>query len=63
MNKYEIRIVRREDRSKIAVIASLLGDYAAVRRARMLAGQCDQVEVWRDGACVYASNAEAASVF
>lgn len=56
MTHYEIRILRPEDTSKIAVTAQLLGDYAAIRRARMLALSSDQVEVWRDGVCVYASN-------
>jgi hypothetical protein len=53
MNDYEIRIVRASDNSQLVITAKLLGDHAAVRRAQMLAGDSDAVEVWRGMNCVY----------
>lgn len=55
MNDYEIRIVRIDDKSQIVVTAKLMGDHAAVRRAQMLAGVADLVEVWRGMRCVYST--------
>jgi hypothetical protein len=62
MNEYEIRIVRASDNSQLVITAKLLGDHAAVRRAKMLAGECDAVEVWRGMACVYSTVPDAPSV-
>ena len=55
MTPYEIRIVRSVDRSPIIVNAKLMGDHAAVRRARMLAAEGDLVEVWRGAVCIYST--------
>ncbi|HEY4276320.1 MAG TPA: hypothetical protein VGM68_12600 [Rhizomicrobium sp.] len=55
MNDYEIRIVRARDNSQLVITATLLGDHAAVRRAQMLAGHRDLVEVWRGMKCVYST--------
>jgi hypothetical protein len=62
MHDYEIRIVRAGDRSQIVVTATLLGDHAAIRRAHMLAGDRDLVEVWRGMVCVYSTIPDALSV-
>jgi DNA-binding transcriptional regulator/RsmH inhibitor MraZ len=58
MNSYEIRIVRKDDNAQLVVSANLLGDHAAIRRARMLAGSGDLVEVWRGMTCVYSTMPE-----
>jgi hypothetical protein len=55
MNSYEIRIVRKSDSAQLIVNARLMGDHAAVRRAQMLAGDGDMVEVWRSMTCVYST--------
>lgn len=62
MTDYEIRILRSEDRSEVNITARVMGDYAAVRRARMLAGLFDRVEVWREDVCVYARDCGLAAV-
>jgi hypothetical protein len=62
MNDYEIRIVRASDNSQLVITATLLGDHAAVRRAQMLAGVRDLVEVWRGMKCVYSTVPDAATV-
>lgn len=54
MTAYEIRILRG-DRAHLVVTAKLMGDHAAVRRARMLAAASDLVEVWRGMTCVYST--------
>ena len=58
MTSYEIRIVRKDDNSQLLISASLMGDHAAVRRARLLAGDGDFVEVWRGMKCIYATLCE-----
>lgn len=55
MTAYEIRILRSTDAARLVVTANLMGDHAAVRRARMLAAASDQVEVWRGKTCVYST--------
>ena len=55
MNSYEIRIVRKSGNAQLIVNAKLMGDHAAVRRAQMLAGDGDMVEVWRSMTCVYST--------
>jgi len=62
MHEYEIRIVRNCDRTQIVITAKLLGDHAAVRRAHMLAGADDLVEVWRGMTCVYSTVPDAIRV-
>jgi hypothetical protein len=53
---YEIRITRRD--GQVLVIESrLMGDHAAVRRARTLVIPGDLVEVWRGTVCVFESAA------
>ena len=58
MCDYEIRIVRSDGR-QLVIETRLMGDHAAVRRAKTMALDADQVEVWRGMVCVY-STAEAA---
>ena len=55
MTSYEIRINRKGDNSQLLVSAKLMGDHAAVRRARLLAGDGDLVEVWRGATCIYST--------
>lgn len=55
MTDYEIRIVRHADKAQLIVSATVMGDHAAVRRAQMLAGAGDQVEVWRGMRCVFST--------
>jgi hypothetical protein len=62
MHAYEIRIVRASDNSQLVITANLLGDHAAVRRAQMLAGARDLVEVWRGMQCVYSTMPDAVGV-
>ena len=62
MHDYEIRIVRAVDRSQLVITAKLLGDHAAVRRAKMLAGATDLLEVWRGMTCVYSTVPDAIRV-
>ncbi len=53
MDKYEIRIVRRDQ--EIALHRSEhISDHAAIRRGHNLAEAGDQVEIWRGTHCVYA---------
>jgi hypothetical protein len=63
MTDYEIRIVRKGEKSPMVLSAKLLGDHAAVRRAHMLAGNGDLVEVWRRMTCVYSTVSEAAATY
>ena len=60
MNTYEIRILRRDDKSSATFASSHISDHAAVRRARDLAGDGDAIEVWRGANCIYAGFPEAA---
>ena len=55
MTSYEIRIMRKGDNAQLHVSANLMGDYAAVRRARLLAGDGDFVKVWRGMTCIYST--------
>ena len=54
MNQYEIRILR-QDGHQLVVEVRLMGDHAAIRRARTLAIDTDRVEVWRGMTCVYST--------
>ena len=55
MTNYEIRIIRKSDNTHLLVTSNLMGDHAAVRRARLLAGDGDLVEVWRGMTCIYST--------
>jgi DNA-binding transcriptional regulator/RsmH inhibitor MraZ len=55
MNDYEIRIVSQIDNAQLVVSAKLLSNHAAIRRAKILAGEGDMVEVWRGMRCVYST--------
>lgn len=55
MDNYEIRIVKKGQKAPIIFACPHASDYAAVRRAQSLAQEGDDVEVWRDLHCVYAS--------
>lgn len=54
MDNYEIRIVRK-GRQPIIFAGPHTSDFAAVRKARSLAGEEDEIEVWRDISCVYST--------
>lgn len=58
MTDYEIRIVRFADQKQLVVTATVMGDHAAIRRAKMLAGAGDMVEVWRGMRCVFSTMRE-----
>jgi hypothetical protein len=51
-----------DDNSQLVITANFLGDHAAVRRAQMLAGTRDLVEVWCGMQCVYSTMPDAVSV-
>ncbi|HWF64549.1 MAG TPA: hypothetical protein VN685_08065 [Rhizomicrobium sp.] len=53
MQDYQIRIVMRDNRSKV-LVNLLPSDFAAIRRAHALLQPGQGVEVWRDGDCIYA---------
>jgi len=53
MNTYEIRIVRKDNKSPDIFSSSPISDHAAVRRARNLVASDDIIEVWRGATCVY----------
>lgn len=57
MDNYEIRIVKKGHRPVI-LAGPHASDFAAIRRARALAQQDDEVEVWRDLDCLYSSRLE-----
>jgi hypothetical protein len=54
LENYEIRIVKK-DRGPVIFACPHASDFAAIRRAQSLAEPEDQVEVWRDLDCVYAT--------
>jgi len=54
MNDYEIRILK-EGGQQLVIEVRLMGDHAAIRRARTLAIDTDRVEVWRGMTCVYST--------
>ncbi len=53
MDAYEIRIVKKQDRSAVIYACAQASDHAAIRRARSLVEEGDLVEVWRGSDCVY----------
>lgn len=54
MENYEIRIVKKGN-APVIYACPQVSDHAAIRRAQSLAGPEDQVEVWRELSCVYAT--------
>ena len=54
MDHYEIRILK-ENGQQLVIEVRLMGDHAAIRRARTLATDSDRVEVWRGMTCVYST--------
>lgn len=54
MNDYEIRILK-DDGQQLVIEVRLMGDHAAIRRARTLATDTDRLEVWRGMTCVYST--------
>ena len=54
MSHYEIRILK-ENGQQLVIEVRLMGDHAAIRRARTLATDTDRVEVWRGMVCVYST--------
>ena len=52
MTRYQIRIIR-QDGQRLTIDARLMGDHAAIRRAKTFAMSGDLVEIWRDKTCVY----------
>ena len=57
MDAYEIRIVKKQQPSPVIYACSQASDHAAIRRAKSLIEDGDQVEVWRGLDCVYATSA------
>ena len=57
MDAYEIRIVKKQKASPVIYACSQASDHAAIRRAKSLSEDGDQVEVWRGMDCVYATSA------
>ncbi len=55
MDTYEIRIVRKDRKATFIYACPHTSDYAAVRRAQSLVEEGNEVEVWRDLVCVYAT--------
>lgn len=56
MDAYEIRIVKKQKVSTVTYACSQASDHAAIRRAKSLVEDGDQVEVWRGLDCVYATS-------
>jgi hypothetical protein len=54
MDHYEIRILK-ENGQQLVIEVRLMGDHAAIRRARTLATDTDRLEVWRGMTCVYST--------
>ena len=52
MEKYEIRLVRKEG-GPVVYASTYISDYAAVRGARSLAAAEDSIEIWRGMHCIY----------
>ena len=57
MDAYEIRIVKKQQVCPVIYACSQASDHAAIRRAKSLIEDGDQVEVWRGLDCVYATSA------
>lgn len=53
MDAYEIRIVKKKNRSPVIYACSQASDHATIRRAKRLIEEGDMVEVWRGLDCVY----------
>ena len=61
MKIYEIRIMSGRQCGPDIYTGSHLNDHAAVRRAMMLVGPHQWIEVWRGARCVYAGAPVAAN--
>jgi hypothetical protein len=59
LDTYEIRIVKKKNRSPVIYACSQASDHAAIRRAKSLIEEGDMVEVWRGLDCVYTTGARA----
>ena len=57
MNAYEIRIMKKQSRTPVIHACSQTSDHAAIRRAKSLIEEGDDVEVWRGPECVFALGA------
>jgi hypothetical protein len=57
MNRYEIRILRSNNKP-LVVSATMAGDFYALKRAQALAGDREGYEVWRGMKCIYRSPAD-----
>jgi hypothetical protein len=55
LDNYEIRIIKKGHKAPIIYSCPYASDYAAVRRAQSLIQDGDDVEVWRDMDCVFAT--------
>lgn len=55
LDNYEIRIVKKGKSGPFIYATPQASDHAAVRRARSLVQDGDQVEVWRGLDCIYAT--------
>lgn len=58
MDNYEIRIVKKGKGGPFIYNAPQASDDAAVRRAQRLVEEGDELEVWRDLDCIYATSRE-----
>ena len=56
MQNYEIRLHRPQGAERYD--GRLLGDFHAIRRAHTLAGESDDIEVWRGPHCIYRRKAD-----
>ena len=60
MEKYEIRLVRK-DGGPVVYASTYMSDYAALRGARHMAGAEDSIEIWRGMDCIYRDHFRPAS--
>ena len=56
MDAYEIRIMKKQSRTPVIYACAQASDHAAIRRAKSLIEDGDQVEVWRGLDCAYATS-------
>ena len=56
LDAYEIRIVKKQKTPPVIYACSQASDHAAIRRAKSLIEEGDQLEVWRGLDCVYATD-------
>jgi hypothetical protein len=58
MHIYEIRITRQRFQGPDIFRSAHISDFAAVRRAHLLAGAGAAIEVWRGMECIFAGAAQ-----